>query len=86
MSYLSNNVIPGNHGKIFGTDAQKQEDIDRILEAIRSIDGVKSVHIEVEKIPKEFMVNTSKMVEIKTIEEKVKTLGFHAVPMGLFEL
>ncbi len=31
-------------------------------------------------------MHTSKMVEIKTIEDEVKRLGFHAIPMGLFQL
>lgn len=86
MSYLSENVIPGNHGKIFGTNAQEQEDLDRIIGAIKSIDGIKDVILSQQKLPKEFTVHTTKMVEIKTIEDEVKRLGFHAIPMGLFEL
>ncbi len=86
MSYLSENVIPGNHGKIFGTNAQEQEDLDRIIGAIKSIDGIKDVILSQQKLPKEFTVHSSKMVEIKTIENEVKRLGFHAIPMGLFEL
>jgi hypothetical protein len=86
MSYLSENVIPGNHGKIFGTNAQEQEDLDRIFSAIKSIEGIKDVILSPQKFPKEFTVHTTKMVEIKTIEDEVKRLGFHAIPMGLFEL
>ena len=86
MSYLSENVIPGNHGKIFGTNAQEQEDLDRIFSAIKSIEGIKDVILSPQKFPKEFTVHTTKMVEIKTIEDEVKHLGFRAIPMGLFEL
>lgn len=86
MSYLSENIIPGNHGKIFGTNAQKQEDLDHIMNAIRSIDGIRDVFMEKQNFPKEFLVHTSKMVEIKVIEQAVNKLGFHVVPKGLFEL
>lgn len=86
MSFLSDNVIPGNHGKVFGTDAQKQEDIDKIFTTIKSIDGIKDVILSPQKFPKEFIIHTSKMVEIKTIEDAVKHLGFHAVPKELFQL
>lgn len=86
MSFLSDNVIPGNHGKIFGTNAQKQEDLDKIFNAIKSIKGVKDVIISPQKFPKEFTIHTSAMVEIKTIEDEVKRFGFHAIPKGLFQL
>lgn len=86
MSYLSENVIPGNHGKIFGTDAKNPKDLDRIFKAIKSIEGVEDVILSPQEFPKEFTIHTSKMVEIKIIEDKVKRLGFHAIPKGLFQL
>lgn len=86
MSFLSENVIPGDHGKIFGTDAQKQQDLDKIIDTLRSIQGIKDVIISPQKFPKEFTVHTSKMVGIAEIEDRVKALGFHAIPKGLFQL
>jgi hypothetical protein len=86
MNLLSDNVIPGNHGKIFSTDAKSQEDLDKIFKVLKLINGVKDVILSAEKFPKEFTIHTSKMVEIKTIEDKVKRLGFHAIPKGLFQL
>jgi hypothetical protein len=85
MSYLSENVIPGEHGKIFGTNAYKNEDLEHIKESLLEIDGIKDVVFK-ESFPNEFTVLTSKMVEIKTVEKKVSMLGFHAVPKGLFQL
>jgi hypothetical protein len=29
MSLLSENIIPGNHGKIFGTDAMEEKQFNR---------------------------------------------------------
>lgn len=86
MSYLSEHVIPGNHGKVFGTDAKNQEDLDKIFNVINDIEGVKNVIISPQIFPKEFTVHTLKMVEIKTIENEVRKLGFHAIPKGLFQL
>ncbi len=86
MGFLSKNVIPGNHGKVFGTNAERQEDLDKVVDTILSIDGIKNVIIDKEKFPKELKVLTSKMVKIKTIEDRVKVLGFHLIPTGLFEL
>ncbi|QAA80927.1 heavy-metal-associated domain-containing protein [Aequorivita sp. H23M31] len=86
MSLLSENVIPGNHGKVFGTNAENGEDLDRIIEAVRSVKGVSDVIIDEKKYPKEFKVLTSKLVKIKTIEKRVNAIGFHTVPTGLFEL
>jgi hypothetical protein len=86
MSLLSENVIPGNHGKVFGTDAEHQEDLDKIFNVIKAIDGIKDVILSPQKFPKEFTIHATKMVEIKTIEDAVKRLGFHVIPKGLFQL
>lgn len=86
MSLLSDNIIPGEHGKIFATNAEKKEDLDRIFIALKKIDGIKDVILESQKFPKEFIIHTSKMVEIKAIEDAVIKLGFHALPKKLFSL
>ena len=85
MGILSENVIPGNHGKVFGTNAKEAKDLKRIKEHLLNIEGVKNVIIK-DDFPVEFTVHTTKMVEIKEIEKMVKGLGFHAIPKGLFSL
>ena len=85
MSILSENVIPGNHGKVFGTNAKEANDLRRIKENLLKIEGVKNVTFN-NDFPVEFTVHTSKMVEIKEIEKMVKGIGFHAIPKGLFSL
>jgi hypothetical protein len=85
MSILSENVIPGNHGKVFGTNAKEANDLGRIKENLLKIEGVKNV-IFSDDFPVEFTVHTTKMVEIKEIEKMVKGVGFHAIPKGLFSL
>ncbi len=86
MSLLSENIIPGNHGKIFGTNAKDKQDLEKIKTKVLSIDGIKNVIINTEIYPKEFTIHTNKLVNIKDIENAVISMGFHAIPKGLFEL
>lgn len=86
MSLLSENIIPGNHGTIFGTNANTSEDLERIKIEILSLDGIVDVLINNEIFPKEFTVHTSKLIEIEAIEEKVNNVGFNSIPKSLFEL
>lgn len=86
MSLLSENVIPGNHGKIFETNATEHNDLIKIKEAISKIVGVKDAIIEENEFPKKITVHTSAIVSIKEIEDVVIKTGFHAIPKSLFEL
>ena len=43
MSLLSENVIPGNHGKVFGTNAKEPQTLEKIKSTLELIDGVKEV-------------------------------------------
>ncbi|MDY7394123.1 heavy-metal-associated domain-containing protein [Aureibaculum sp. 2210JD6-5] len=86
MSFLSENIIPGNHGKVFGTDAKRSVDLNKMRLAVLEIDGIKDFLFDLEKFPSEFTVHTSKVVKIETIQNVVKKLGFHAIPKVLFEL
>ncbi|GGW30713.1 hypothetical protein [Arenibacter certesii] len=85
MSYISENVIPGNYGKIFGTDAKELKDLELIQKELMKLDGIKEV-ILIEGFPKEFKVHTSKAVQVTDIEKKVSALGFHLVPKSFFSL
>lgn len=84
MSLLSENVIPGNHGKIFGTNAASDEQMNELRAAVMKIKGVKNVLLVKEVFPKEFIVQTSDLVKVEEVEEVVKTLKLHAIPKGFF--
>ncbi len=86
MSILTDNVIPGNHGKIFGTNAIEDIDLIKIKSNLLELDGIKEVLLNTEIFPREFTVHTSKIVSINDIENKVKSVGFHAIPKEVFEL
>jgi hypothetical protein len=86
MSILTNNIIPGNHGKIFGTNAMEDADLLEIKASLLKLDGIKEVLLNTEIFPREFTVYTTKMVSIADIENSVKSVGFHAIPKDVFEL
>ncbi|MBR62910.1 MAG: hypothetical protein CMC60_02390 [Flavobacteriaceae bacterium] len=48
MSLLSENVIPGNHGKVFGTNAKDPQTLEKIKSPLELIDGVKDVIIHLD--------------------------------------
>jgi len=86
MSLLSDNVIPGNHGQVFGTDAKTEPELNKIKTSILSIDGIEDVLLNVEVFPREITVHTSKIVALDVVEKAVNKVGFHAVPKGVFSL
>jgi hypothetical protein len=86
MGILEKNVIPGNHGKTFGTNAVEDADLSEIKNSISEIDGIIDVILNTSIFPREFTVHTNKMVTIDDIEDKVKKVGFHAIPKATFTL
>lgn len=86
MSFLEENIIPGNYGKVFATDANKEKDLLKIQKAIEKIPGVRDVELNLDVFPMEFTVHTSEMVHIEEIAKKVNCFGFHAIPKALFAL
>ncbi|KVV15490.1 heavy-metal-associated domain-containing protein [Flavobacterium sp. TMP13] len=86
MSLLSENIIPGNHGKIFGTNANTVEDLERIKNEILTLEGISEVILNNDIFPKEFTIYTTKLIEVEAVEEKVNNVGFNAIPKSLFAL
>ena len=80
MSLFTDHVIPGDHGRIFSTNANKEEDLLKIKNAILSISGIKDVIANMDVFPKEFTIYSTKLVKIEEIENEVKLLGFHVIP------
>ncbi len=86
MSYLTKNIIPGDHGKVFSTDAKKEKDLLKIKKAILKIPGIKDVHVDMGVFPIEIAIQTKSVVSVETVENEVKRFGFHAIPKGVFEV
>lgn len=86
MSFLSENVIPGDHGKIFSCNATNKRELDIIRDSILTISGIRDV-VEVSGVfPKELIVHTDEVVHVKDIEKAVMQSGYHVLPKGYFPL
>jgi len=86
MTVITENVIPGNHGRIFTTNASNDSEMNAIKTTIEKIDGVKDVVLITEVFPKEFIVHTTKLIKNDAIEHAVSELGVKAIPKGIFPL
>lgn len=86
MSLLTENIIPGDHGKVFGTNAIHESDLEKIKNKICSLKGIKNVIINTQVFPREFTIHTTSLVRVEDVEQKVISAGFHAIPKGLFKL
>ncbi len=86
MSYLTKNIIPGDYGKVFSTDARKEKDLVKIQKAILKIPGIQDVIVDKSIFPVEIIIHTTSVVSIETVENEVKRFGFHASPKGVFEV
>jgi len=86
MSYISDNVIPGNHGKVFGTNATSHDDLITIQTAVQKVKGIKDVIIKEDVFPRELTIHTVDVVSVKEIEDAVIAVGFHAIPKSTFSL
>jgi len=80
MSLLSENIIPGDYGKLFGTNAIEEDDLLYIKKRLLEIEGVENVVLNSKVFPREFTVFTSKVVTVVEIEDVVKLIGFNAIP------
>jgi len=86
MSLLTENIIPGNYGKVFSTDAKEEKDLLKIKKAIEKIPGIKDAIINFEVYPIEITIHTTSLTHIDKVENEVKRFGFHAIPKGAFKL
>lgn len=86
MGFLSDNVIPGNHGTTFETNAMEPHELEMVKNFVLQIDGIMDCILDVDVFPREFTVHTSKTVLVADIENKLSAAGYHAFPKRMFEL
>lgn len=86
MGLFNENVLPGETGKKFRTDAKEPQDLEKIAERVLEIDGVHDVGINTEVFPVEFTIhaNDFSIVSIKDIEDAARKSGFHLIPKSKF--
>lgn len=83
MSLLNDNIIPGEHGKVFGTNANEEMELIEIQNKLLQFIGITEVHINNSIFPKEFTVFTNKVISVNEIERLVKSIGYHAIPKNI---
>ncbi|WP_027126577.1 hypothetical protein [Gelidibacter mesophilus] len=83
MTFINDNIIPGNHGKTFRTNIEDPSDKAKLEALILQIDGVTKVIFK-DDYPTEFTVHTNKVVTVNEIQEKASQLEFHAIAKGPF--
>jgi len=86
MSIRTENVIPGEHGKIFAVNFKTKEEFESISEALMELDGVKDVMFNNDVHPAELTIHTEKLVKVKDVQRVINDAGYHAVPKKLFPL
>jgi hypothetical protein len=83
MSFLSENIFPGKHGKIFGTNAKYEDDLFEIEKFLRSYDGIKKIELKKDKFPVEIKIYSSKRIKVKNLMKDFKRTGFHLIDKNL---
>lgn len=83
MSLLTENIIPGEHGKVFGTNANEEIELIEIKNELLKVEGITEVQINNDIFPKEFTIITNKVISIEEVEKIVKSTGFHAIPKAI---
>ena len=86
MSIISENVIPGTHGKVFETNAIELTELELVKSSILKIQGIESVSVNSNTFPAELTVCSSKLVTIKAIEDAVIKVGFHVILKSVLPL
>ena len=83
MTFISENIIPGNHGKTFTTDVEKASSKSKLEAAIMQVEGVVKV-IFTDDFPLELTVHTDRLVNVSAIQHKANELNFHVIAKGPF--
>jgi hypothetical protein len=79
MSLLSENIFPGKHGKVFGTDAKFDDDLYEIERFLKSYNGIKKIELKKDKFPVEIKIFTSKVIKVNDLMKDYKKTGFHLI-------
>ncbi|MCK0123926.1 heavy-metal-associated domain-containing protein [Gelidibacter sp. F2691] len=83
MTFITENIIPGNYGKKFTSDADDPAEKSSLEAAIMEIDGVTKVIFE-DDSPFDFTVHTDQVVHVTELQDKAKALGFHIIAKAPF--
>lgn len=88
MSFFNDNVLPGDTGRVFRTNAEESEDLHEIAEKVYHLEGVHDVGINRDVFPVEFTIHSDdfSVVSIDDIEQAAIDCGFHLIPRSNFNV
>lgn len=86
MDATKENVIPGNHGKVFKVDIEDEFKFSDVQETVMQLNGIKDVLFDDEVVPHEMIIHTENLVKVSDVQAAVKKHGYDAVPESLFPL
>ncbi len=80
MSLLSENIFPGKHGKVFGTDAKFDDDLYEIKMFLQHREGIEKFEINKDKFPVEIKIYCNKIMKVKELMRDFnRKTGFHLI-------
>ncbi|WP_299391203.1 heavy-metal-associated domain-containing protein [uncultured Gelidibacter sp.] len=79
MTYITENIIPGNYGKKFTTDVDDASEKSKLEAAILEVEGVTKVIFEENVYPLVFTIHTDQVVHVSEIQDKAKALKCHVI-------
>ena len=83
MTFISENIIPGNHGKTFTTDITEASEKAKLEASILKVEGVVKVVFE-DIYPLEFTVHTDRLVNVSEIQSAANEWNYHVIAKGPF--
>lgn len=83
MTFISDNIIPGNYGKTFTTDVNDASEKSKLETAILKVEGVVKI-IFSDTFPLEFTVHTDRVVQVSEIQRKANEWNYHVIAKGPF--
>lgn len=84
MSLISENIIPGNSGKTFVTNAKEFKNLMKIKNAILNIKGINGVTVNKTTYPVQLQICSEVLTSVKKVEKAVISTGFHAIAKSPF--
>ena len=78
--------MPGDQGKVFGTNAKGKDDLQRIKNHLLTLEGVKDVVIDSDTFPSEITIYTVEMIKVDDLQKRVMEEGFHMVPKSTLSI
>lgn len=87
MSYVSDHIIPGHKGKMFGSNLKTEEQFEVLKERLLKINGIEKISLDQSSYPFTVIIFTEDSIEIEKIQDESKKMDIHLIPKtGIFPI